>query len=197
LKQKLGLLGGTFNPIHNGHLFLALEARYRCALDRVVFMPNRIPPHKRLPQETAGIRYAMLESVVKDVEEFELSRLELDRTGRSYTIDTVEELSSENELVFICGCDAFNAPWFRLEEVVENLHTLLIANRAGSKFELPTQLASLPDRLRHKITMMPFPDISISSSDIRRRIQDGRPFRFLIPEPVYRIITKSGLYREA
>jgi len=191
---KLGLLGGTFNPVHNGHLFLALEAMNVARLDRVVFIPNRLPPHKEEPDVCGETRYKLLCTAVEGVPEFQVSRVELDRQGRSFTIDTLQSFPAEQKLTFICGADAFNADWYRLEDVVERLETLLLANRAGYPFKMPAQLLELPDRLKTRIRMMTFPDIAISSSELRARIRERRPFRFLIPEPVYRIITESRLY---
>ena len=192
--MKLGLLGGTFNPVHNGHLFLALEAMSVARLDRVVFIPNRLPPHKEQPDVCGETRYTMLSKAVEGIPEFEVSRVELDRRGRSYTIDTLESFPPDQKLTFICGADAFNAEWYRLEDIVERLETLLLANRAGYPFEMPAQLLELPAHLQARIQMMTFPDIAISSSELRARIRERRPFRFLIPEPVYRIITESRLY---
>lgn len=192
--MKLGLLGGTFNPVHNGHLFLALEAMNVARLDRVVFIPNRLPPHKEQPDVSGETRYSMLSKAVEGIPEFEVSRVELDRQGRSYTIDTLESFPPDQKLTFICGADAFNADWYRLEDVVGRLETLLLANRAGYPFEMPAQLLELPTHLQARIQMMTFPDIAISSSELRARIRERRPFRFLIPEPVYRIITESRLY---
>jgi nicotinate-nucleotide adenylyltransferase len=192
---KLGLFGGTFNPVHNGHLFLALEARQQAGLDRIVFIPNARPPHKEQPDVCPETRYEMLCEAVKSVPEFEVSRVELDRQGRSYTIDTLESFPVEQSLTFLCGADAFNADWHRLENVMARLDTLLVANRAGFPFEMPAQLRALPDSLKLKIKLMEFPDIAISSSAIRQRISELRPFRFLIPEPVYRMIAESSLYK--
>jgi nicotinate-nucleotide adenylyltransferase len=194
LSERVGLLGGTFNPIHNGHMFLAEEAFYQAKLDRLIFLPNRIPPHKDLPEVTAQARFEMLVAATEQIPEFSVSRVELERAGRSYTIDTLESFPEELELVFICGSDAFNADWHRLSDVVARLDTLLIANRAGSPFQVPSQLRGLSENLKKKVQMMDFPDISISSSEIRQRICQGRPYRSLIPEPVYRIISRSGLY---
>lgn len=192
----IGLLGGTFNPVHNGHLFLALEAAHHCSLERVVLLPNCLPPHKEAPSVTGEDRFKMLEAATAEVSNLTVSRRELERKGRSYTIDTLESFPSSSRLVFCCGADAFEADWYRLEDVVDRLERLLIANRAGTDFQLPRQLESLSEERLAKVEMMPFPDITISSSDIRTRIIEGRPFRFLIPDPVYRIITKSGFYRE-
>lgn len=190
----IGLLGGTFNPVHNGHLFLALEARARAGLSKIVLIPNRLPPHKEQPGVTAELRYEMLMEATKDVSELEVSRVELEREGRSYTIDTLLSFPPEQPLAFICGADAFAAPWHRLVDVFERLDRLVLAHRAHSPRCLPEQLEALPQTLKKKIFPLPFPDIAISSSDIRLRARDGLPFRFLIPESVYRIITKSQVY---
>ncbi len=192
--MKIGIFGGTFNPLHNGHLFLADEALAVAQLDKVVFVPNRLPPHKESPEVDAETRYEMLQKAVEGIDRFEVSRAELDRRGRSYTVDTLASFPSDLELVFLCGADAFLVDWYKLEEVMTRLTTLLIANRAGFDFVIPDQLKALPEGLRKKIQLLDFPDICISSSDIRHRIEQQRPFRFLIPEPVYRIITKSDLY---
>src|SRR5690606_590688 len=112
-----------------------------------------------------------------------------ERTGRSFTYDTLHTFPAEQELTFICGADAFSYEWHRLEGVMERLSLLLVANRVGNLFEIPTPLKRLPQALQKKVQLMVFPDIAISSSDIRTRIAQARPFRFLIPEPVYRIIT--------
>lgn len=190
------LFGGTFNPIHNGHLFLAEEALHTLGLDRVVFVPNRLPPHKETPSLTASDRLNMLEAAVADIDVFEVNRVEVERKGRSYTIDTLESYPPETRLAFLCGADAFLYDWHRLTDVLARLERLIIANRAGFIFELPPQLAALPEPLREKIRLLEFPDIAISSSEIRRRVAEGRAYRFLLPDAVYRIICRSGFYRE-
>lgn len=194
MKKAIGLLGGTFNPIHNGHLFLAEEARYRFELDEVVFIPNRIPPHKELPGVDSEMRYQMLLAAVGDSSHFSVSRVELDREGASYTVDTLDAFK-EYDISFICGADAFNSTWYRLDAVFDKLKALVLANRAGYPFEMPGQLMELSQARRSKIVMMEFPDISISSSQIRRRVKEGRPFRYLVPDSVSRKIVDFGLYR--
>ena len=165
-------------------------------LEKVVFIPNRLPPHKEQPSVTAESRFEMLLAATRDIPQFGVSRVELDRVGPSYTYDTLHAFAPEQELTFICGADAFAVDWYRLEGVMERLSLLLVANRVGNLFEIPASLKRLPPALQKKIQLMVFPDIAISSSDIRKRIAQARPFRFLIPEPVYRIITESGLYGE-
>lgn len=188
------LFGGTFNPVHNGHLFLADEARHTLGLERIVFVPNHLPPHKEQPLVDATARLEMLEAAVRKVDGFEVSRVELEREGRSYTIDTIESFPREERLAFLCGADAFLSPWYRLEAVLERLDLLVIANRAGFDFQLAPQLKALPKALQEKIQLLNFPDIAISSSEIRERIKEKRAFRFLLPKPVFHIISKSSLY---
>ena len=138
----------------------------------------------------------MLMKAVAHTTELEVSRVELDRQGRSYTVDTLESFPADQSLTFLCGADAFEADWYRLEDVMKRLDTLLLANRSGFLFEMPAQLRALPKSLRAKVQMMSFPDIAISSSAIRARIREQRPYRFLIPEPVYRMIAESRLYNK-
>lgn len=194
--MRTGILGGTFDPIHNGHLFLALEAVQMAGLDRVLFVPNRVPPHKAAPGVGPEERWAMLKLAISAEPRFHASRRELEREGPSYTLDTVSELSQEGgDLVFLCGADAFRSPWHRPEAVLEKLHALLIAHRHGVPPELPPVLAAMPQELRDKIRHLDFPDIAISSTDLRARVAEGRPIRYLVPDLVHDYIHQHGLYR--
>lgn len=193
-KPRTGILGGTFDPIHNGHLFLALEAMEVAALDRVLLIPNRVPPHKAAPGVGSEQRWEMLMRAIAPEPRLQASRLELDRQGPSYTLDTVTELARDNRLVFICGADAFRAKWHRPEAVLEALDTLLVAHRHGVPPDLPPLLAEMPPALRAKIHHLDFPDIAISSTDLRQRIAGGRPFRYLVPDSVHQYICEQKLY---
>lgn len=187
-------MGGTFDPIHNGHLFLALEAMQVACLDRVLFVPNRVPPHKAAPGVGAEARWEMLLRAIAPEPRLEVSRLELEREGPSYTLDTVTELARDNRVVFICGADAFRVPWHRPDAVLERLEMLLIAHRHGVSPELPPLLAGLPAACQAKIRHLDFPDIAISSTDLRQRIAQGRPFRYLVPDSVHEYIMEHRLY---
>lgn len=194
-KPRTGILGGTFDPVHNGHLFLALEAMDRAGLDRVLLIPNRVPPHKAVPGVDEKQRWEMLLLAIAPEPGLRASTMELERDGPSYTLDTVTELASDNRLVFICGADAFRVPWHRPEAVVEKLETLLIAHRHGVPRDLPPVLAGLPEELRAKVQHLDFPEIAISSTDLRKRIAQGRPFRYLLPDSVHQYIIQNRLYR--
>ena len=136
----------------------------------------------------------MLQLAIASEPRFQASRIELEREGPSYTLHTVEALAQENRLTFICGADAFHSPWHRPDAVLEHLEILLIAHRYGVPSELPTVLAKLPEQLRAKVQNLPFPDIAISSTELRERVRGGRPFRYLVPDSVHDHIIRHRLY---
>lgn len=193
-RPRVGLLGGTFDPVHNGHLFLALEAMHAAQLERVILIPNRVPPHKAAPGVGVEDRWRMLLAAIETEPRLEASRIELDREGPSYTLDTVQTLSPDYRLTFICGADAFRASWHRPEAVLELLDGVVMAHRYGVPAGLPPLLAQLPERLQRKVYHLKFPDIAISSTELRQRIAEGRPIRYLVPETVYQEIFQRGLY---
>ncbi len=200
-------MGGTFNPIHYGHLVTAEEALVQFGLDEVVFMVAGTPAHKVegiiAPAED---RYLMTVIATASNPDFSVSRVEIDRGGVSYTIDTLRELSAATdgaELFFITGADAVweILTWKEADEAVK-LCTFIAATRPGydlTKFE---QLhAFSPDEGRHggpRLRSMEIPALAISSTDVRNRLAEGRPIRYLLPEGVASYCTKRGLYaREA
>ena len=187
-------MGGTFDPIHNGHLFLALEAMQAAGLDRVLFVPNRVPPHKAAPGVDPEDRWQMLLAAIAPEPRLEASRIELDREGPSYTLDTVQALAAENRLTFICGADAFRTRWHRPDAVLELLESVLMAHRYGVPSELPETLSELPEKLQRKVHHLEFPDIAISSTDLRGRLAQGRPIRYLVPDSVHDYILSRRLY---
>lgn len=166
-------------------------------LDRVVFIPNRLPPHKARPGVGPEQRWEMLLAAIAPEPRLQASRMELERDGPSYTLDTVSELAQSNRLTFVCGADAFRTPWHRPDAVLEQLDMLLMAHRHGVPPELPPVLAQMPEHLRARVHHLDFPDIAISSTDLRRRIAGGRPIRYLVPEAVHQYIVDHKLYLEA
>jgi nicotinate-nucleotide adenylyltransferase len=195
---KLGLLGGTFNPPHIGHLVCAQEACSQLGLDRVVWMPVYSPPHKEaLDDPGVDARVELCRRAVAGDERFVVSRLEADIPGRSYTVDTLRRLhesSPEDELTFIMGGDMAHAlPTWHEPEAVLSLATLGVAEREGiRRADIVEQLAGLAgaDRIR----FFDMPRIDISSSEIRRRMAAGRPIRYLVPEAVLACIESERLY---
>jgi nicotinate-nucleotide adenylyltransferase len=197
---KLGILGGTFNPPHIGHLICAQEAHDQLGLDRVVLMPAGVPPHKQVEADPgAEARYALCEAAVAGDERFEASRLELDRAGRSFTVDTLRSLhdhSPQDDITFIAGGDmARSLPSWREPEGILSLATLAVAERAADKRDaISAAIAPLTGSERARFFDMP--RIDISSSLVRERVAAGRPIRYLVPDAVADAIAQNGWYRE-
>lgn len=191
--MKLGIFGGTFNPIHYGHLINAEIIRSDFGLDRVVLVPARYPVHKRLDGETpAEERYAMAVIAAAGAVEFEVSRIEIDRKEPSYTITTVHELLGlypGSELNLIIGTDSLNTigTWREPEHLMEHV-TLIVMRRPG---EAATP-APLTGGFRVRYAENPL--IDISSTCIRERLRAGRSVRFMLPDAVIEYIKKKGLY---
>lgn len=198
--MKLGLLGGTFNPPHVGHLVCAQEAWAQFGLDRVVFMPVFEPPHKTAERDP-GVehRVELCRLAVAGDSRFEVSRLEADTPGRSYTVDTLRRLhesSPEDELTFIVGGDMAHAlPTWHEPEAVLSLATLGVAERDGvGRADITDQLTRA-GLAAHRLRFFDMPRLDISSTEIRRRVAGGRPIRYLVPEAVADYIDAKGLYR--
>ena len=198
-------MGGTFNPIHNGHMVTAQEALDQFSLDRVVFIPTGDPPHKVEDLLAhAEDRYLMTVIAISSNDSFFVSRAEIDRSGKSYTIDTVKELrkiyGKDAELFFITGADAILEilTWKNTDEIV-TLAKFIAATRPGydlSKIEgLKSTLFRSEKEADEGISIMEIPALAISSTDIRKRIKQGRPINYLVPEGVNNYIIKHGLYR--
>jgi nicotinate-nucleotide adenylyltransferase len=196
---RIGILGGTFNPPHLGHLVCAQEAHDQLGLDRVVLMPVSVPPHKEAAEDPgAEHRLEMCRLATAKDERLAVSRLEVDRPGASYTADTlraIHESAPGDDLTFIVGGDmAHSLPTWREPEAVLELATLAVAERSGSRrADIEERLAGLAGGDR--TTYFAMPRIDISSSDVRRRVRDGRPIRYLLPDEVVRYIGAEGLYR--
>jgi nicotinate-nucleotide adenylyltransferase len=196
---SVGILGGTFNPPHIGHLVCAQEALAQLGLDRVVLMPVAEPPHKAAREDPGGeARARLCELAVAGEERLAVSRLELERGGASFTVDTLRELHArdpEHELSFIVGGDmAASLPSWREPEAVLGLARLAVAERAEvRRAEIAQRLAPLPGGDR--IDFFDMPRIDISSSLIRSRVAAGRSVRYLVPEAVAAEIARCGYYR--
>jgi len=192
--ERIGVFGGTFDPIHVGHLVAAVNARHALALDRVVMMVANVPWQKTDSRavSTAADRLALVEAAVGEVPGLEAGSLEIERGGESYTADTLAELARRgpsDELFLIVGWDVVPGltTWERWEEIQE-LATLVVVNRPGSP--APRALAEAG----WKVEEVTVPNLEISSSDLRQRAVDGRPLDFLIPEAAVRCIRARGMY---
>jgi len=192
------VLGSAFNPPHLGHLALAQEALWQLGLDEVILVPTGEAPHKRIADDPGReLRLTMTRLAAADDSRFSVSTLEVEREGPSYTYETLELLAKERgdtELVFVMGADAAVGleSWRNPERVVE-LAQIAVARRAGvSEAEVAAVMRSLGAAGR--ATMLEMPQFGVSSSAVRERAREGRPLRYLVPEPVARVIEERGVY---
>lgn len=199
--MRLGILGGTFNPPHLGHLICAQEAHLQLGLDRVVVIPAAQSPHKPFDDEDPGAehRLALCRQAFAGDKRFAVDSFEVDRPGPSYTVDTLVALRSrepDSELHLIVGGDvAAGLPTWREPEQVLSLARLAVAKRRGTpRRSIDEALGELRGGERTEFFEMP--RIGISSTDIRRRVQAGEPIRYLVPDAVARYIDEHSLYRE-
>jgi nicotinate-nucleotide adenylyltransferase len=199
---RIGLLGGTFNPPHVAHMICAEEARTALALDQVLLLPVHTPPHKPLQADPGPqVRLELCRLAVGDAPGIGVSTHELDRGGRSYTVDTLKALHDarpEDDLTFIAGADqAAGLPGWREPATVLELAELAVAEReATRRDDVLDELYGLPG-VPERVRFFAMPRIDISSSLIRRRVAEGRPIRWLVPDAVERAITERGLYQVA
>jgi nicotinate-nucleotide adenylyltransferase len=198
---RIGILGGTLDPVHHGHLFAAEEVRARFELERVLFIPCGHAPHKDERGMTAAEhRYRMCVLATQSNPFFEVSRIEIDRPGASYTIDTLRQLrtihGAETELFFILGADALLEidTWHMPDAVLAEARCVAVP-RPGSEL---TGLASvLGGERASRVEVVPLLGLEISATEIRRRVREGRPIRYLTPDAVVDYIGREGLYVEA
>ncbi len=192
--MKLGIFGGTFNPIHYGHLINAEFIRSDFDLDRIILVPARYPVHKSLAGEVpAEERYAMAALAVGSAPEYEVSRIEIDRKEPSYTITTVHALQKQypgSELHLIVGMDSLNTidTWRETERLLNQV-SLIVMRRPGEGPAADIDLGGCGVRYADN------PLIDISSTAVRERIRWGRSVRFLLPDAVIDYIARKGLYR--
>jgi len=186
---KIGILGGTFNPVHIGHLILAEEARERLGLDKIIFVPTFLPPHKDNSDiAPADARLAMVRLAIKGNSCFYASDIEIKRDGRSFTIDTLNEFKKkygQDELCFIIGSDLLKYldDWKDLDEIIK-LVKFVVVTRPGYPLEkIPSYIKTMAIRA-----------VDVSAFEIRKCIKENKSFRYLVPEAVYKYIIKKRLY---
>ena len=186
--MRLGVFGGTFNPVHLGHLLLAETAREALSLDRVVFIPNRQPPHKPSAGLLAGpVRLTLVRLAIRHHPAFVASDIELQREGPSYTIDTVKLLrrqAPDAALFLLVGEDMLAVRWRAWSEL-KRLCTVVVAHRPGAR----------PRRGERGLRRLAMPQLDIASADIRSRAAAGRSIRYLVPDAVARYIQQHRLYQ--
>lgn len=191
--NPIGVLGGIFDPVHNGHLALAVLAKDFFKLDKVLFVPSGNPPHKKSSVNCcASDRLEMLKIALSGEPDTQIWDLEIKRSGISYTVDTLYELKElfPGPLYFIIGSDNLGelTTWHKYKEIL-NLVTLCVAHRPGFSFKIPSQIEQA------NILRFPSPEWGISSTMIRNYLQKGYSCRHLLPEDVIEYISNKGLYQ--
>ncbi|MEX2144121.1 MAG: nicotinate-nucleotide adenylyltransferase [Anaerolineales bacterium] len=197
---RLGVFGGTFDPPHLGHLILAAEAQAQLGLEKVLFVLTADPPHKR-GKAIAPLadRLTLLTAAIQGQPMFELSRVDVDRPGPHYALDTVRLLTQEHRdggIVYLIGGDSLRdlPNWNRPQEFIAACGAIGAMRRPGSRIDLADLEQALPG-LSAKLEFVDAPLLEISSSDIRERVWDGGHYRFYLPGAVYELIREKGLYR--
>ncbi|HZV77626.1 MAG TPA: nicotinate (nicotinamide) nucleotide adenylyltransferase [Candidatus Babeliales bacterium] len=197
--MRIGIFGGTFDPIHNAHLFIAESARLLEGLDQVLFVPTGTHHYRDKPQADAAHRCAMILGAIESNGAFALDETDLRANATGYTADLVPRLHAKYRgagFTFIIGSDSLaSATWVRLDEVLESLECFAIAPRAGVRPEaLARVIAAIPPSLRGRVKTLNLPEIPESASLVRSLLAQGRSIRYLVPEPVWQYIVAHRLY---
>ena len=200
--QKIGIMGGTFDPIHMGHLVMAEAVRMDYSLTKVLFIPTGASPHKQgLPVTPAIDRYIMTMMATYSNPYFFVSPIERDRPGPSFTIDTVRALVAQydrgTEFYFLTGTDAVLElhTWNNINELLDLCH-FVAASRPGKVRSIAEEIERLGPKAVERIHRLTTPELEISSTDIRDRVRQGKSIRYFVPENVEHYIHKEGLYLE-
>jgi nicotinate-nucleotide adenylyltransferase len=198
--MRIGIFGGAFDPIHNGHLLLADQCRESCQLDEIWFVPTRNPPHK--PHDKLSPprqRVEMLKLATAGIPGFVVSRIELDRDDVSWTVETLRQIHRERsdaELSLIIGGDSLrDLPTWREPDEIAQLATIVAVNRGSrSVHSLPSGISAA---VRSRVRFVSIPGVDFSATAIRERVHNGQSIRFMVPRAVEAYIAQNMLYRKA
>lgn len=198
-KKKIGIMGGTFDPIHFGHLVIANEVLDKYNMDKIIFIPAGNPPHKKVARATSWHRYLMTNIATLSNEKFVVSDIEIKTSGKSYTINTVRQLLIEyenTEFYFITGIDAIiDLPnWYETEMLLKLCKFIAVSRPGYSTSEIEEKLSKIKNKYDGQIELLQVPMLQISSTNIRERIKIGRSVKYLLPETVEDYIVKNNLY---
>ncbi len=198
-RLRVGVFGGTFDPIHTGHLILMEEARYELELDSVLIVPAADPPHKQGHAiSPVADRIRMCELATWDADAVNISRVDADRSGPHYSVDMVRllqaRLGAHTEIFFLVGMDSLRdlPMWHRPQQLLDQC-TLVAMSRAGVSIDWTSLESELPG-IRERVMLIEMPLLEISGTDIRERVREGRPIRYQTPRVVERYIRRRGLY---
>lgn len=185
--KRIGILGGTFNPPHQGHLIIAEYVRVELDLEEVWFIPTYKPPHKQEANTDAASRVNMLEKAIEDNSAFHLNGIEIEREGKSYTIETIKYFKQkhpDHEYYFIIGADMVDylPHWHQIDQLIDQLQFVGV-KRTGYQLDSP-----------YPVIPVDAPLIDISSTEIRNRLKDGKSIKYMVPEKVYAYIKENQLY---
>ncbi|MBK8026314.1 MAG: nicotinate (nicotinamide) nucleotide adenylyltransferase [Chloroflexi bacterium] len=201
MTERVGILGGTFDPPHLGHLVLAEYAAESLGLSRVLFVPAADPPHKRgIVRTSIDYRLPMLKLALGDRESFVVSRIDIDRPGPHYAVDMVrllQESMPQSEFYFLMGSDSYSdlPNWNRPAELAAACK-LAVMDRPGREWSLTMHDAIIPG-LSSRVGVIHFPRLGISSTEVSRRVEEGLSVRYLVPDSVLDFIAQHGLYQHA
>lgn len=198
--MKVGIMGGTFNPIHTAHLILAQSSLEQLSLDKVLFMPSKKPPHKRNEKIAEDShRERMVELAIEGNPFFELSRVELERDSTTYTSDTLQELTAKNtdtDFYFIMGSDSLfqMESWWEPEVILRLAHIVAAVRGNETRDELILQANHLQNKYNAIIHILNTPYLDIASHELRNMVYRGQSIRYFVPEAVYEYIRENQLY---
>lgn len=199
--MKIGIMGGTFNPIHNAHLMLAEQAYEQYHLDEILFMPSKRPAYKELSEVIdEEHRCQMIQVAIEDNPHFRIDTMELKREGNTYTADTLIQLTQQHPDIsyyFIIGADSlFQLERWSRPEIILSKASILAANREDKDVELvKSKIAELTSNYEAKIHLLQIPQLDISSKMIRRRLKEGKTIRYFVPKGVEDYIQEHKLYQ--
>lgn len=198
--KKYGIFGGSFNPIHYGHLMICEYIKEEMGLDKVIFIPTGNPPHKEL-ELSAKDRYEMVRLAISPNPDFEISDIETTRVKKSYTVDTIRELKKiykEEKLYFLIGLDSLFQlkTWMKIGDLSQEIE-FVVALRPGylDREEINKEIDFLRENFGTRVNLIKTPLYEISSTDLRDRIREGKSLRYLIPKKVLDYIEESGFYK--
>ncbi len=199
--RKIGILGGTFDPIHNAHLLLGESAREQFGLDRVIFIPNNLAHLPNRTEVASGEnRYQMVKMAIKDNPYFTCSRIEIDKAGGTYTYNTIQELKlmyPGDELFLILGGDSVIGidNWYMAKELLQSCTILAAVREDDDLAALDKKRKELGEQFNADIRLLKFNRIDISATEVRNRVRTGRSIRYMVPDEVIEFLCIKGLYK--
>lgn len=199
--KKLAIMGGTFDPIHIGHLMTAEEVRNEFHIDEVIFVPTGHPPHKS-SDSVSDSEHRYLMTVLSTIENphFKVSRIEIDRPGPTYTVDTIKKIKElygpDIKIYFITGADAVHEilTWERVGELMKICDFVAVTRPGYKRKQLKAKVEELKESFECQVHYLEVPALAISSSDIRKRVEEHKPIQYLVTQPVEQYIQKFNLY---